>query len=330
MQWLDSICNKPNNNFSALEMTQMYTYALAHPSQAAQPVEPNTLGIEVTEHAIALTCGLGNIDPQHGPLAKADSPAAIEVCLNTPVPPAGTRLLTIRPDLDSIGAMALLSLRAANRPVTDDMRSRIAQIASLDRFQCGPWEGPRAIPETADDILADRVGPELGALAACASDHNINLDNRVATFITWLSNGFVPELYANAARERAIRLARSIRFGATQVEATANGRVATVISIEPGTLRLAYCLAPVVVALNPAFDFGSGEIGRKFTIARWAEGDADLDVVLQKISQREDGWGGQRGIKGSALGRPSRLSLQEVVAFVVSCLPNLDYQEAEP
>lgn len=62
---------------------------------------PMTLGIEVTVPALAARCGLRNIDPQH--TGGDPQHAAIEVCLEAPLPPDGATLVTIRPDLDSVG-----------------------------------------------------------------------------------------------------------------------------------------------------------------------------------------------------------------------------------
>lgn len=75
---------------------------------------PDTLGIEVTSPILALRCGLGNIDPQHK--IGGDS-SAIEVAFSHKCmpPKEGSKLVTIRPDKDSIGAMAVLTLKAQGR-----------------------------------------------------------------------------------------------------------------------------------------------------------------------------------------------------------------------
>lgn len=72
---------------------------------------PNTLGIEITRVDFAAKCGLGNIDPQHGgPNPNPDSSAILD-SLSFPLPPKGTTLVTIRPDADAFGAMAVLTAR---------------------------------------------------------------------------------------------------------------------------------------------------------------------------------------------------------------------------
>lgn len=89
------------------------------------PVVPtNALGIEVTDPAAAALCDLGNIDPQHGHGAQGryalsaveqNGIAACDAALTWPLPPNGATLATVRPDLDSITAMAVLSLRDGGR-----------------------------------------------------------------------------------------------------------------------------------------------------------------------------------------------------------------------
>lgn len=74
----------------------------------------NTLGIEVTRTDLAARCGLGNIDPQHGSNPQPDC-SAILASLTYPLPPAGTTFVTIRPDADAFGAMAVLTARSEGK-----------------------------------------------------------------------------------------------------------------------------------------------------------------------------------------------------------------------
>ena len=68
------------------------------------------LGIEVTEPGLAARCSLGNIDPQHA--GGNASRAAIEDAVSVELPPYGITLVTVRADVDSVGAMAVLSINA--------------------------------------------------------------------------------------------------------------------------------------------------------------------------------------------------------------------------
>lgn len=101
----------------------------------------STLGVEVTSPALAARCGLGNIDPQH---SGGGGSSAIEQALTCPLPPEGALLVTIRPDKDSFGAMAVLMLRAEglgariNKPL-------VSWIGAIDRM--GFWKAKVACPE---------------------------------------------------------------------------------------------------------------------------------------------------------------------------------------
>jgi len=296
----------------------MYRYAIA---EEALLMREDALGIEVTDPRLARLCRLGTIDPQHGPGAAAAAPAAIEVCLEAPLPPHGALLVTTRPDLDSIGAMALLTLRSRGRVPDAALRGRASRIAAIDRFDRGPWPGRRPQPETADDIAADGIGAEMGALAAAASERQTPLAERVATLGAWLVDGSPPRRHADAAQRRAEALLSSLREEETRVWLAADERIAVVVSPVPGALGLAYRLAPVVTALNPDHRFAEGESGAKYTIACWAEGDADFDVAAARLAALEPGWGGQRRIRGSPQDQPSALLLETVVQAVAASLP---------
>jgi len=90
---------------------------------------PDTLGIEVTTDALAARCGLGNIDPQHQTGGKS---SAVEDALTFPLPKVGSRLVTIRSDKDSVGAMAVLILRVQGKGDRID-KMLVSWIGALDR-----------------------------------------------------------------------------------------------------------------------------------------------------------------------------------------------------
>ncbi len=90
-----------------------------------------TLGIEVTKEELARRCGLGNVDPQH--VRGGGNSSAIEEALCYPLPPAGAMLVTIRPDQDSIGAMAIFYLRAIGKEQTID-KALVVRIGAVDRL----------------------------------------------------------------------------------------------------------------------------------------------------------------------------------------------------
>lgn len=141
-----------------------------------------TLGIEITDKDVAACCRLGNLDGQHGtgqdwiPARYATAPAmpiswqdkaAIEIAmlldwdaclwcddphsnsrsitgcdLYNPLRGYPTTLATTRPDVDSIGAMAVLVLRALGLAVNVEF---VKTIAKADSFRVDKWM-PRPLP----------------------------------------------------------------------------------------------------------------------------------------------------------------------------------------
>jgi hypothetical protein len=214
--------------------------------------------------------------------------------------------------------MAVFCLRAAGVHVSPALRARVARIAAVDRFDRGPWPGPRTLPRDADDLAEDWPGADLAALAACIGDRALLPEARVAAAMRWLSEGVAPAGHAAAAAARAEALVASLAAGATRVSPEAG--FAAVLSAEPGALALGYRLAPIVLASNPSFRFPDGRIGVKHTIARWCEGDSAFDMVRQAIAAHEAGWGGQRGIAGSPQFAPSRLTHEALCAIARAAL----------
>ena len=119
---------------------------------------PNTLGIEVTSDYLARRCGLGNIDPQH---QVNGGSSAIEEALISPLPKAGSRMVTIRPDKDSIGAMAILTLRAEGRGNNID-RLMVSWIGALDRYGYG--NALEAVPDLASCFEDNKAADALNVI----------------------------------------------------------------------------------------------------------------------------------------------------------------------
>ena len=127
----------------------MFHFVQLDPRKPVFPLVP-TLGIEVSVGADADKCSLGNIDPQHGcgrntPAYVQQDGAAIEAAMHWPLPPDGAAIVTTRSDLDSIGAMAVLAMRAEEHVFSAATIDRIAAVASADCFAGGKW-APRPLP----------------------------------------------------------------------------------------------------------------------------------------------------------------------------------------
>ncbi|TAJ42786.1 MAG: hypothetical protein EPO55_00730 [Reyranella sp.] len=311
-----------------------YAFALLRPQRARGAAAFNagllgsgTLGVEVTEPALAARCGLGNIDPQHGPQACPEAPASIVAALDWPLPPHGARLVTLRPDIDALGAMAVLARRRMGGIMDETTLRRVAAIDAADRFQRGPWPGRRPLPRSADAATGVLDGdPAMAALAAECARPDFSLAARIDAVAAWLAAGDVPPVGAALAARRACDLIAALRRS-RGVEPwlapglVATGRIATIEGTGPAALAVGYCLAPVVVARNPAFLGPEGEPPHvKYTIAQYRAGHADFSRLKDLLARLEAGWGGSATIVGSPQGCSSHLPLARVVETVATCM----------
>lgn len=302
----------------------MYKFAILDPRNIPAATEANNkiftsgpvYGIEVTVSALASRC-IANIDPQH--TGENHELAAIDVALKVELPAPGTILATVRADLDSIGAMAIFSLRSEEvdlAPATN----RIGLIATSDKFARGGWTGPKSLP-TAEHLYDDSTASaesdsRLAPLAAAVSDFKAPLSERVETLKKWLLTGEEPAGYRERWIAERQALAQAIADGTIDAKVVANGKIARVISTHRAATSIGYCLAPVVVAMNPTFSFQGSPAHAKFTICQFTPGFMDLTEVKAELAALEPGWGGSPTIIGSPQGVSSTLTIDQVVEVV--------------
>lgn len=300
---------------------EIYNYGLLDPAAGASGVNlqllgATTFGIEVTVPELARHCGLGNIDPQHnGGIGVGSSGiSAIEASLTVAPPRAGSTLVTVRPDLDAIGAMGMLALRHAGIGIAADMRSRISRAARADRFDCGNWPGPCPLPKTQEEY-ADATKQDLALIAVNGAmfDRNLALRDRVGIAVRWIEAGEEPSGYRDSWAVNVDRLIAGLTSGTVLVQPRAAGRIALVTSRIQGALRLGYCLAPLVVAENPGNPQADPPAPRRITITQYEQGHADFRALCESLAKLEPGWGGSSTILGSPQRLPCRLSLESVL-----------------
>lgn len=304
-------------------MAAGYALKLLDPSGVGIPsdIPPITLGIEVTDAVLAARCDLGNIDPQHG---YARGPAiagraAIDVALGWPLPVAGATLATIRADPDSIGAMAVLLLRAEGAAFNPPMLARVDRIARADCFDYGDWASwatAHPPPVAGQALLAlSPQTPEFCALAACVGLFTDNLDGEdlpaaVAMMCDWLLTGALPLQGVDEVRRSDMAAAKAWAAGLIRVTAVCGGKVAHVVSDYRGAMALGYRLAPVVVAEGPMRG------GRKITISQFERGHLDMAALARRLNAIEAGWGGSATVLGSPQNTPTSLKIGLIIGAI--------------
>ena len=137
---------------------------------------------------------------------------------------------------------------------------------------------------------------------------------KVSALLTWLQTGSEPPGYRERWRAAQQRLIDALNGGEIDLETRYEGRIATLETTRTDALGLAYYLAPVVIARNPAFRWrGAGEPHVRYAVAQWELGWIDLSATAQELADGESGWGGSPTIIGSPQGRGSELSFEDVV-----------------
>jgi hypothetical protein len=282
----------------------------------------NVLGIEVTIPHFAERCALGNLD-HHGD--KTGAPTAIEQAVTHPLPPDNAVLITIRADLDAIGAMAVLSIRATNAEIPEDAHRRIKTVADADigaLLAATKWQ-PKELPSKENPwpaTIAVDGNRRLSAIAAAVADFKVPLPDRVEIMKKWLLTGEEPAGYRERVEAERQDMIAALENG--QIRYAEVGGIATVISSHRAATSVGYAIAPVVVAQNPKMSQGGGDPYNKFTICQFAAGYANIPAALAELSQLESGWGGNANIGGSPQGVSSKLTLDDVVAVVKRHLIN--------
>lgn len=301
-----------------------YEYGLLKPiredgaeARNAPVLARDCYGIEVTEPELAARCALGNLDPQH--LGMRSDLSAIEAALDAPLPARKVTLVTIRPDADAYGAMAVLSLRAERTVLTSEARHRIASIGKADKFDLGQWPGSRPLPQTVDDI--DEVGPSpdgIGALHIGLALPSTSIDEGVRSTMHWILTGEAPTAWLGLASQAATVLFSALSSGAVTVRKAIRGQIAVVEGVAPGSLRVGYRLAPIVIAVDFRQNNQVRLPHRKMTIAQFDSSWVDLREVARVLSADEPGWGGSSTIVGSPQGIGSRLPINKLVVALLN------------
>jgi len=223
--------------------------------------------------------------------------------------------VTVRADLDSVGSMAVLAIRAEENfeKFSQPALERIYSIARSDAWSRGEWQG-KPLPTSENPFPEE--GGELSAMAAAVADFKIPLAQRVEWMKIWLLTGEEPEGgYRERVQAERLDMVRALEDGTIKCRLSEQ-RVAIVESTHRSATAIGYSESPVVVALNPEFRFAGGDPHRKFTVCQHSSGWLDLQKVKEDLLELEKGWGGSPTIIGSPQGVSSNLGLPDVVRIV--------------
>lgn len=266
-------------------------------------VKAGVLGIEMTLPEFADKCNLGNIDPQH--TDKDVTTAAIDVAVNFNLPPKEALMVTVRPDLDAFGSMAILSLRQKGVMLSPEIIDRVKTVSEADRFARGGWTGQKSLP-TRENIWPNET-QSLAVLGKMVNDTKISVGQRIALLERWLETGEEPNEYKEKALKERMEMIDALERGKIIAFIESKYRSAT---------NIGYASAPIVIALNPSFSQVGSEPYKKYTICQFAPGYVDMLAVAEELNGLEKGWGGSPAIIGSPQGVSSILSAEQIIGIV--------------
>lgn len=301
------------------------------------------LGIEITIPELAKRCDL-IIDHYINQGIHMSAIDVAFVLMN--IKDMNEDLLTIailKPDCDTIGAAACLEIRfGANKNLVDIKEitfERVRLISKFDRFEFDRfnkdwiWQ-PHTLPSRENPWPSTgglKSSLELAALQAMCGDHTIPLSERVYHMENWLKGGdLILSQYTEMVQKERLNLISAIESGEIKYHCLSKEKSQAVqdgfddhepICIIETTHRAAtmigYCLAPIIVAVNPEFRFKSDiEPVRKITICSWSSKYCDIPKVAKALNEIEPGWGGHGNICGSPQGISSSLSIDKIVEIL--------------
>ncbi len=291
-----------------------YSFALLDPQWGNRAKEANDAvfaagpvwGIRVRVEAFAERCRV-NIESQD--TGGESLRPAIELALTHPMPPPGITLATVRPpNLDTVGAMALLSMRADGVPITGRVDERFSEIAEAIRSRSAWHPGDRA------GFVSDRQ-----ALEAVVANETRPVAERVGAVRIWLEGGTFPGRDEAAAQ---VRVQREEQLALDhEVWLALAGRVAVITSTSRFAVPVALRRAPVAIAINPEYRSPGRPPYRRVTICQSTPGHVALGMVCEELATIEPGWRGpmppfDRTRIASTRGRPCDIGLRRLVMAV--------------
>ena len=295
------------------------------------------VGLEVTDITLQPLHDL-NIDPQHTDnIEKRIDTSAIDYVsknIFTVLEEAGNKDLlftTNRADLDSIGAMTLLTMESESRVAeTRDIEvvKRVEEINKYDNYTNGARWKPQEVKE------AVKTNEKYGAINKAVMDFTNSVENRVKIMEEWLKKGSVPEKYIVQSDAEMKALLVSIEDGNTEIRV--EDKIAVVKSIHLKGLDIGYAKSPVVIAYNDKFKQpGQEQVQLKFTIAQYPnykivnfdKAKANLNAQDKFVTTGNE-WGGPANLLASPMKTGSGLELEKVKEILLGSIDKQALEES--
>lgn len=277
------------------------------------PRNPNYEGVGIGVEITTKGFNGFNID-HHGSGYTSDSPSAIEQAMTIDLAalPEG-KIATVRPDPDSVGAIAVILLRGEGKLPDEKI---IKAIGLADRKGPGVFknEGAKLLGLSEEEFEKYKkiVAAARYKIVSQRTPLNKSVEFMKALLMGEISEEEIKSLYEQDQEE--LEKARNT----LKIELICDGKVVVVQGESLRAFDIGYEHAQVVIAYNPEFKWPNGIITPKFTIARYDSNVDYFDIngLRQELQGRNPGWGGTENLIGSPQEQDPQISLEEIKEIV--------------
>lgn len=285
-----------------------FNYVLINPRAEIPSYD---LGIEITDPKIAQN--KENIDPQHGQNPDINTSAieeALKFDLNSLKENAV--LATIRPDADSVGAMAVIELRKNDITIDESLVSAIGKVDSYG-FKKAIEDYPEIAPRKKEITAASQY-----SLGKNSIEEKVKFMKRLlANKSNWEEIEKINKDWETKLEEAGKKLT---------VEELVKDQAVIVKGDHPLAFNLGYEKAGIVTAYNSNFKrpwIENDKESEKWTIARYSEAEKidikSLKEQLNALEKQFDGsgsWGGPANLVASPQGETSKIPYDVIIETI--------------
>jgi|GEM_PF-3366946 len=291
------------------------------------------VGLEVTEPALQELVDV-NIDPQHSGEKRTDTSAidfsyknfksVLEKTQDKPI-----AFVTSKADLDSIGAMAILTMALEGRTDELSLTGFEGKVSLINKFDNYKLEENR-LEKTLEQAIRDtRI---LGGIDTAVKDFKISVLERVKLIEQFLKTGEQPPKYVAEYGTTIEQIIQSCADKTTTIELHEKG-FTVVESPHMKAFDMGYTQSPLVVACNKKFDpRETGKTQVKVTIGQHPSAQLiDFNELIKDLNAKEPSyvekvnqWGGSSTIIGSPVNTGTLLDLEQITDIVGEHMPVSD------